>query len=185
MKNKYLLFIILHLFFSTAARAQRADTTQPKPKPIGAVLRTVREIDMTNDTIAEILQIETTKAKRISGIKVRFAIYSGKKILFQNSWKANDFFDPKDKLSDTIKWLRLQRIMRVFFSDQNFMMGDSEDLDEMFKRVHPIDIKPGTDESKEFAGSPHKIFAVYGGRDMLYGITWLASKKKFVTLWRN
>ncbi len=178
---KYLLM----LFFSSQAFAQFADTTAPKLKPIGAVLRTVREIDMTNDTIPEILQIETTKAKRMRDIKVRFSIYSKSKILYSHLWKANDFFDPKDNLTDTIKWFRLQRIMRVFFSNQNFSMSDSESIESLFERVHPVDVKPGSAVAKEISEYNHKIFSVYAGRDMLYGITWIDSKKKFVRLWRN
>lgn len=178
-------FLLVCLWAPSATFAQSADTTAPKPKPIGAVLRTVREIDMTNDTIPEILQIETTKAKKIRDVKVRFAIYKGKKILYYHSWKANDFFDSKDHLSDTIKWFRLQRIMRGFFSDQNFSASDSENITSIFERVHLDDIKPGSDEAKEFNATNHKIFSVYAGRDELFGITWLASKKKFVTLWRN
>ena len=183
---KYTYFSILSIcFFASFAFAQFADTTAPKSKPIGAMLRTVREIDITNDTIPEILQIETTKAKRVRDIKIRFAIYSKGKILYSHSWKANDFFDPKDKLSDTIKWFRLLRIMRVFFSNQNFSTSDSESIASLFERVHPVDIQLVSDEAKEFAASLHKIFSVYAGRDLLYGITWLNSKKKFVTLWRN
>ena len=181
MKYVFLLIVVCN----SQAFAQFADTAAPKPKPIGSVLRTVREIDMTNDTIPEVLQIETTKAKRIRDIKVRFAIYSKGKVLYSHAWKANDFFDPIDKLSDTIKWFRLQRIMRVFFSNQNFSVSDSENIASLFERVHPVDIKPGSDEAKEFSETSHKIFSVYAGRDMLYGITWLESKKKFVTLWRN
>ena len=178
-------FLLVCLLAPSAAFAQSADTTAPKPKPNGAVLRTVRKIDMTNDTIPEVLQIETTKAKRIREVKVRFGIYNGSKLLYSHSWKANDFFDSKDHLSDTIKWFRLQRIMRGFFSDQNFSSSDSENITSIFERVHPYDIKPGSDEAKEFSVSSHKIFSVYAGRDELFGITWLASKKKFVTLWRN
>ncbi len=176
---------ILLLFFTSQAFAQFSDTTAPKPKTIGVVLRTVREIDMTNDSIPEILQVETTKAKRVRDIKVRFAIYSKMKILYSHIWKANDFFDPKDKLSDTIKWFRLQRIMRVFFSNQNFSMSDSESITSLFERVHSMDVKPGSSAAKEISEYNHKIFSVYAGRDMLYGITWIDSKKKFVKLWRN
>lgn len=183
---KYMLFSTISVcFFTSFAFAQFLDSTAPKPKPIGAVLRTVREIDMTNDTIPEILQIETIKAKRVRDIKIRFAIYNKGKVLYSHLWKAADFFDPKDKLSDTVKWFRLQRIMRVFFSNQNFSSSDSESLTSLFERVHPVDISPDSDEAKEFSASSHKIFSVYAGRDMLYGITWLDTKKKFVTLWRN
>ena len=183
---KYSVLIILCLVcLSSEGLSQSIDTTIPKPKTIGAVLRTVREMDMTNDTIPEILQIETTKAKRIRDIKVKFAIYSGSKVLYQHSWKANDFFDPRDHLNDTIKWLRLQRIMRVFFSNQNFMISDSIDFTSLAERVQLADVIPGSDEAKEFVSLPHKVFSVYAGRDDLYGITYLESKKKFVALWRN
>ncbi len=184
MRNTIIAFIIIFCATSEVF-SQTADTSVPKPKPIGAILRTVRQIDMTNDTIPEILQIETTKAKRVRDIKVRFAIYSGRKMLYLNIWKADNFFDPKDHLSDTIKWFRLQRIMKVFFSNQNFSLSDSEDMTSLFERVHTMDIIPGSEEAKEYASSSHKIFSVYGGRDLLYGIIWLDSKKDFVTLWRN
>lgn len=179
------IFFLFFFFFSVPAFSQIADTTAPKPKPIGSVLRTVREIDMTNDTIPEILQIETTKGKKIRDVKVRFGIYRGSKLLYNHSWKANDFFDSKDHLSDTIKWFRLQRIMRGFLSDQNFSISDSEDITSLFERVHPVEIKSGSDEAKEFSAASHKIFSVYAGRDELFGITWLDSKKKFLVLWRN
>jgi hypothetical protein len=187
--DKYLLVITsVALFFLgiNSLYAQFRDSTEPPPKPIGSVLRTVREIDMTNDTIPEIMQIETTKAKRLRDCKVRFAIYSAAKLLlYEHSWKVNDFFDPKDHLSDTIKWYRLQRIMRTFFSNQNFFICDTDCYSSLFIRGQSVDIKLGTLEEQEFVGTPHKVFSVYGGRDNLYGITWLDSKKKFVTLWHN
>jgi hypothetical protein len=174
------------LLSSNALYAQFRDSTEPPPKPIGSVLRTVREIDMTNDTIPEIMQIETTKAKRLRDSKIRFAIYSdAKSLLYEHSWKVNDFFDPKDHLPDTIKWFRLQRIMRTFFSNQNFSVCDSEAFSSLFTRVRAADIKLGTLEEQEFIATPHKVFSVFAGRNDLYGITWLDSKKKFVTLWHN
>jgi hypothetical protein len=187
LSGKWLIIACCVLCYSSA-HSQTIDSTAPKPKPLGAVLRTVREVHFINDlndTIPEIFQIETTKAKKIRDIKVHFAIYKQGRILYSYSWKANDFFDPKDHLSDTIKWLRLGRIMRVFFSDQNFSLSDSEKLSSLFSRVQSVDIVPGTDEAKEYEASSHNIFAVYAGRETLYGVTWLASKKKFVTLWRN
>src|ERR1700704_3273578 len=114
------VIIPLNLFFLHSLYGQAIVAAPSKPRPIGSVLRTVREMDMTNDSIPVILQIETTKAKKVRDINIRFAIYSGRKVLYQRNWKADDFFDPKDHLSDTLKWFRLQRIMRVFFSDQNF-----------------------------------------------------------------
>jgi hypothetical protein len=180
---KYILFFIA--VWTSQTFAQFADTTAPKPKPIGSLLRTVREVCMMSDSIPEVLQIETTKARRVRDIKIHFAIYRTGKVLYHQTWKADDFFDRKDRLSDTIKWFRLQRIMRVFFSNQNFSTSDSEDLTSLFERVHSVDIRPGSDEAKEFSASSHTVFSVYAGRDMLYGITWLDSRKKFVTLWHN
>jgi hypothetical protein len=145
----------------------------------------VREVHFTKDTIPEIFQIETTKAKKARDVKVHFSVYKKNKMLYGHSWKANDFFDPKDRLSDTIKWLRLQHILRVFFSDQNFTLSTNENLAGIFSRVQPADIHPGSDEANEYESSPHNIFAVYAGRETLYGITWLQSKRKFVTLWHN
>jgi len=183
----WLALLSLSFFLSSnGVYAQFIDSTAPPPKPLGSVLRTVREIDMTNDTIPEIMQIETTKAKRLRDIKVRFAIYSSeKKLLYSHNWKANDFFDPKDHLPDTIKWFRLQRLLRTFFSNQNFSVCDSDCYSSLFSRVRAADIKLGTLEEQEFVAAPHKVFSVYAGRDDLYGITWLDSKKKFVTLWHN
>jgi hypothetical protein len=182
---RILIFILLSFLFCNAAFAQYADSTIPKPKPIGSVLRTVRKIDMTNDSIPEVLQIETTKGKRIKDIKVKLEIFSGKKKLYEHIWKASDFFDPIDTISEAVKWFRLQRILRVFFSNQNFSSSDSESITSLLSRVRAVDIQPDSEEAKEYSSLPHKVFSIYAGRDMLYGITWLDSKKKFVTLWRN
>ena len=180
----FLLFFLLSS--NLYAQFSFPDSTVPPSKPIGSVLRTVREIDMTNDTIPEIMQIESTKAKRLRDSKIRFTIYSHeKKLLYAHTWKANDFFDPKDRLPDTVKWFRLQRILRVFFSNQNFSLCDSDCYSSLFNRVQSVDIKLGTLEEQEFVTIPHKVFSVYAGRDDLFGITWLDSRKKFVTLWHN
>jgi hypothetical protein len=184
--NWKIIFILLATFISPIIlHAEIIDSTAPKPKPIGSVLRTVRQIDMTNDTIPETLQIETMKGKRLGKNKVRFSIYGGKKLLYEHSWKVDDFFDPRDKLSDTIKWFRLQRILRVFFSNQNFSMSDSEGIALLPAPDRPGEIRSGSEEEKEFLSSPHKIFSIFAGRDDLYAITWLQSKKKFVIVWRS
>ena len=177
--------IVLLLTLASTVGAQITDSLKTKQKPIGSVLRTVRSVEMTKDTFPEILQIETTNAKRFRDIKITFGIYHGSKLLYRYSWKADDYFERKDRISDTIKWLRLQHIMKLFFSDQNFNSSGNEDTTSLFSRVAPVDIQPGSYEANEYGSSSHKIYSIYAGRDMLFAITWLESKKKFVTLWRN
>ena len=185
MKNIFIVIAVIVVIFTGSLSAQYAKDTTLEEKPIGSMLRTVRQIDMTNDSIPEIMQIETSKAKHVRDIYIHFSIHSGKNILYSTSWKADDYFDPKDNLSDTVKWFRLQHIMHVFFSDQNFSSSEKEKVSALVARTREADIPPESEEGGEFDGTPHKTFAVYGGRDKLFGLTWLDSKKKFVTLWQN
>ncbi len=159
----------------------------PIEKPFGAVLRTVREYDMAGDTLHPyILQVETNKAKRFDKIVVSFGIYTktGKKV-FSDSWKAASYFEKRDTLSDTIKWLRLQRILRGFFVNQNFIKSGEQPLDSIIEGAAPGEIKPGSKEAQEFDASPHTVFSVYGGRNKLYALTWLRSQQRFVIVWRS
>jgi hypothetical protein len=179
------LLVIPLLTLASFSFAQKADTTVEKEPRLGSVLRTVRPIDMTNDTVNEILQVETTKSKKIDGIKVRFGIWQGNRRIYSDEWKAKDYFDVKDKLPDSVKWRRLRRIITYFFSNQNFTKSEDESLASMLERLQAVDLKPGTPEAEEFSSSSHKIFSVYAGRDYLYGISFLSSKQKFVRVWRN
>ena len=176
----------LALLCSIVSTFSTVDTLPaPVEKPIGSVLRTVREMEMTGDTTKEVLQIETTKAKRFDKILVRFGIYINGKNVFQDQWKASTYFDPRDKWSDTTKWKHLTRILRGFFVNQNFTMSGDENLHAILERAEVADIHLNTREAKEFDFSPHKLFSVYGGRNHLYALTWLESKKKFVKVWKN
>ncbi|HET9136475.1 MAG TPA: hypothetical protein VFO76_07555 [Candidatus Kapabacteria bacterium] len=176
----YILLVSLSMFHP-------ADSiVAPTEKPFGSVIRTVREVEMTGDTTAEILQIETTKSKLFNKILVRFGIYSkAGKPLYRDEWKASSYFDPIDQLPDTIKWRRLERILRNYFVNRNFLMDSDETLKAIFERAQPVDIKLESAEAKEFTATPHKIYSVFAGRDELYGLTWLDSKKRFVKVWKN
>ncbi len=179
------LFVLLFLFFPLASFAQDfVDTVVKEPK-LGSVLRTVRPYDIFGDTTKEVLQIETSKAKRVDDIVVKFGVYSGRKLIYSDKWKAKDYFDPKDKLADSVKWRRLRRIMTYFFSIQNFTSSSDSTIIESLALLDRVDIKVNSTEEKEFLATPHTIFSVYAGRDKLYGITYLESKKKFVIVWRN
>jgi hypothetical protein len=179
------LLVIPILALASFSFAQEADTIVQKEPKIGSVLRTVRPIDMTNDTADEILQVETTKARKVDDIKVRFGIWQGSKRIYSDEWKAKDYFDAKDKLPDSVKWRRLRRIITYFFSNQNFTKSEDESLASMLERLQAVDLRPGTPEAEEFSSSSHRMFSVYAGRDYLYGITYLYSKRKFVRVWRN
>lgn len=180
---KYLLsfFLILPL----TLRAQDVVDTVVKEPKLGSVLRTVRPYDLFGDTTKEVLQIETSKAKKVDDIIVKFGIYSGRKRIYSDTWKAKDYFDKKDTLADSVKWRRLRRIMTYFFSNQNFTSSSDSAVVESFDLLDRVDIKKGAAEEKEFLSSPHTIFSTYAGRDKLYGITYLDSKNKFVVVWRN
>jgi hypothetical protein len=180
---KYLLLAFLLLPINIYAQ-DFVDTVVKEPK-LGSVLRTVRPYDLFGDTAKEILQIETTKAKKVDDIVVKFGIYSGRKRIYSDSWKAKEYFDKKDNLADSVKWRRLRRIMTYFFSNQNFTSSADSVVVESFDLLDRVDVKTGSVEEKEFLDTPHTIFSVYAGRDKLYGITYLESKKKFVVVWRN
>lgn len=183
---------MLHLLACVFLLAQPA----PKPadslsifvrhKPFGSVLRTVRDsVHLLDDSSYQTLQVETTKSKSFGKIVVRFGIYQDGKPLFTDAWKASTYFEARDHLSDTIKWGRLEYMMKTFFINANFTRSGDEPLDSILGRTAVADIKPGSDEAKEFDSTQHRIFSVYGGRDHLYALTWLQSKKKFVRVWKN
>ncbi|MEI8133866.1 MAG: hypothetical protein WCH46_02165 [bacterium] len=187
-------FVVFVLFLTSKCFAQSAesivqmsaiDSIVAKPKLFGSVLRTVREVHFTGDSIPEIFQVETSKAKKLSDIHVRFGVYRQGKLIYQKKWKADDFFDPADKWDKTVKWRFLQHVLKVFFSDQNFTPANSESFESLFSRVQPVDIIPNSALAKEIESSNRLIFALYAGRENLVGITWLASQNKIVTLWRN
>lgn len=181
----HLYVFILSAFYGVMV--PKDSIVAPVEKPFGSVLRTVREYNMAGDSLHPyILQVETSKAKRFDKIVVTFGIYTkeGKRV-FSDSWKAASYFEKRDTLSDTIKWLRLQRLMRGFFVNQNFITSGEQPLDEIINGGAIGEIKPGSKEAKEFDAGPHIVYSVYGGRDKLYAVTWLESKKKFVIVWRS
>jgi hypothetical protein len=155
-------------------------------KPFGSVLRTVRDsVHLKDDSTYQTLQIETTKSKTFNKIIVRFGIYQDGKPIFTDQWKASDYFAARDHLHDTIKWSRLEYLMKTFFINRNFQLNTRETLSQILDHLEPADIRPKSKEEDEFNASAHTIFAVYGGGDRMYGLTWLKSKGKFVRIWRN
>ena len=91
------------------------DPVEGDQDEFGAPLSIQREIDVTNDTIPEVLRIETTRAKRFEDIKVKLVIYSKGKAIYSDEWKAEDYFEARDTTSNAEKWYRLQRILNDYF----------------------------------------------------------------------
>jgi hypothetical protein len=144
-----------------------------------------REVDLTNDGKPEVLRISGYPAKNLDSTKFTFTIKSGKKTLFEDTWTAGGYFDTIDHLSDSTKLRRLRRIVTVAFANENFLIVDSSDLDELFKRVDPDELKPGSPEIRDLFTEPRMMYSVFHSRDYWYGLVWDPKQKKFVKLWRN
>jgi len=187
---KALLFTALVLVCQSAfALADPVDEDQDLE--FGTPLKITRQIDVTNDSVPEELRIETTKSDRFEDIKVKLAIFSNGKRIYSDEWKAEDYFETRDTTSLKEKWYRLQRILNDYFANENFAMNvDStadlyRDLDLLFRNVRAADIAPDSPEASEFMSAPHRVVHVYAGRDNLYALTYIGSKKNFMKLWRN
>ena len=124
-------------------------------------------------------------AKHLDDTKLLFTIKSGKKTLFQDTMKVAGYFDTIDHLNDSTKLRRLRRIVTVAFANENFVIVDSSDLDELFKRVDPDELQPGSEEMRELFREPRVMYCVFHSRDYWYGLVWDPKKQKFVKLWRN
>jgi hypothetical protein len=179
------------VFGSSYALASSDPFVEDQDLAFGTPLRITREIDVTNDTVPEVLRIETTKASRFEDIKVKLTIVSNGRSIYSDEWKAEDYFEARDTTSIKEKWYRLQRILNDYFANENFATNaDStadlyRDLEVLFRNVRPADIPPGSPEASEFMSAPHRVVHVYAGRDNLYALTYLDSKKHFLKLWRN
>lgn len=148
-------------------------------------LASQREVDLTNDGKPEVLRINGYPAKNLDSTKLTFTIKSGKKTLFQDTWTVSGYFDTIDHLTDSTKLRRLRRIIAVAFANENFMVIDSSDLSDIFKRVDPDELKPDSPEIHELFRESRVMYSVFHSRDYWYGLVWDPKKQKFVKLWRN
>jgi hypothetical protein len=185
------VLILAALVLCSHATFALTDPVDEQDQEFGTALKITREIDVTNDSVPEVLRIETTKATRFEDIKVKLSIYSNGKRIYSDEWKAEDYFEARDTTSIVEKWYRLQRILNDYFANENFATNaDStadlySDLNVLFRNVRPADIPPDSPEANEFLSAPHRVVHVYAGRDNLYALTYLGSKKNFLKLWRN
>ena len=148
-------------------------------------LATQRELDLTGDSIPEVLRLEGYVKGNVDDTRLTFTIKSKGKTLFSDSWLATGYFDMTDHLPDSIKLKRLRTIVTVFFANENFEVVDSNDFNEMLNQVSEADLHPHSKEASEIFSQPRVMFSVFHSRDYWYGLIWDTKKKKFVKAWRN
>ena len=148
-------------------------------------LATQRELDLTGDSIPEVLRLEGYVRGKVDGARLTFTIKSKGKMLFEDSWLAGGYFDTDDHLPDSLKLKRLRNLITVFFANENFEVVDSSDFNEMLKQVSEADLKPHSPEASEIFREPRVMFSVYHSRDYWYGLIWDPKKHRFIKAWRN
>lgn len=148
-------------------------------------LASMREIDVTNDGVPEVLRISGRIRKPLGKTIFDFTIKQGKKILYKDSWPADGYFAKRDSLSERMKMRRLKRTINSFFANENFTVIDSASFNAFRKNATQADIEPGSEEDYELLAANRVMYNIFASRDYYYGIVWLPSKNKFVRAWRN
>jgi hypothetical protein len=148
-------------------------------------LATQRSLDLTGDSIPEILRLEGYVKGKVDDTRLTFTVKSKGKTLFEDSWLASGYFDTADHLRDSIKLKRLRTIVTVFFANENFEVVDSNDFDSILKQVSEADLHPHSQEASKIFGAPRVMYSVFHSRDYWYGLIWDPKKHKFVKAWRN
>jgi hypothetical protein len=147
---------------------------------------TYREIDLTNDGKPESLRLFGKVQPDLDKISFDFTVRSaGGKLLYSDSWLAGGYFDPADKLTDSVKLKRLRRIVLVFLANENFVVLDSAKLNRLLAETTPADVIIDSKVARELQSGDRVMYSVFGGRDNFYGLVWLPSKKRFVKAWQN
>ncbi len=148
-------------------------------------LATQRSLDLTGDSIPEVLRFEGYVKGKVDDTRLTFTIKSRSKTLFEDSWLAGGYFDTADHLPDSIKLKRLRALVTVFFANENFEVVDSNDFDTIIKQVTEADLHPHSAEASDIFSSPRVMYSVYRSRDYWYGLIWDPKRNKFVKAWRN
>lgn len=154
---------------------------EPRPKQ----LATMREIDLTNDSVPEVLRIDGKVIPETDKIQFEFTIKQKSKVIYRDKWTAGGYFDPADKLNDSIRFSRLRRIITVFFANENFLVLDSGKYAKLLAESSPAEVVVNSPESSELLSGDRVMYSVFAGRDNFYGLIWLPSKKRFVKAWQN
>jgi hypothetical protein len=146
---------------------------------------TYREIDLTNDGKPEEIRLFAKVIPNVDKIQFDFTIRSRGQMLYSDKWTAAGYFDPADKLSDSIKLVRLRRVVLVFLANENFVVLDSMKLNRLLAQTTPADVAIDSKEARELSSGDRVMYSVFAGRDNFYGLVWLPSKKRFVKAWQN
>lgn len=148
-------------------------------------LATMREIDLTNDGKPEILRLSGKVVPNTDNIKLEFTIRSGKKVMYKDNWTAKGYFDESDELAESLKFMRLRRIVTVFFANENFSVLDSAKFKLLLENGTPAELVLNSPQSEELFSADRVMYSVFASRDNFYGLVWLPSKKKFIKAWSN
>ena len=146
---------------------------------------TMRTVDLTGDGVPETLRLSGKVNKDVMKVKLEFTITSGKKTLFKDKWSAAGYFEERDTLSEFTRTARLQRIVTVFFANENFSVMDSANFPKLMANVSVADIVPASLHAQEIFRHPKIMYSVFHSRELWYGIVWDEKKGKFVKAWTN
>lgn len=161
------------------------DSLQRQPLVKPKQLASMREIDLTGDSILEVLRLSGKVVAPTGNIQLEFTIKSRGKLLYRDTWKAAGYFDPADELSDSLQFRRLRRYVTVFFANENFVILDSAKFVRLQAEGSPAEVALDSPESREILAGQHVMYSVFSSRDNFYGLVWLPSRKRFVKAWQN
>jgi hypothetical protein len=146
---------------------------------------TMRTFDLTGDGKPETLRLEGKAKKNVHKVDLTFTISSGKKILYKHKWSAAGYFEDRDTLSEFTRMARLQRIVTVFFANENFSVLDSVNFHKLLQNVSVAEIEPASLHAQEVFQHPKIMYSVFHSRDLWYGLVWDEKRGKFIKAWTN
>ena len=176
----------IHLSQATIDSLERADSLYLTSELHSKQIANMRHFDLLRDGKPVTLRIESLIVRKTDNVLLHFTIKGPTgKLLWDERWKAEGYFDPQDHLDDSTKLKRLRYIIHRFFANENFTIVDSATLSTLFTDAHPLDIPPDSPAMSELATKGSVMYNVFRSREFFYGLTWLPDEKKFARLWRN
>jgi hypothetical protein len=112
----------------------------------------------------------------------RFEIIRHDSILYRDSWPLMAYFRDRPELTDADRRRMVRTELDRFLSIGSFVHTDSLLQHDWSKWV---DVKPKSPEMAEIVHSGELMFNYFAGDRGSKGIAWLASKRKFVTVWKS
>ena len=112
----------------------------------------------------------------------RFEVLHHDSILYRDSWPLSAYFKERPELTDADRRRMVRTELDRFLTPGSFVHTDSLLQHDWSKWV---DVKPKSPEMVEIVHSSELMFNYYAGDRGAKGIAWLASKRKFVTVWKS